>query len=190
MESKRCFIAVDLPRMAINEIKRIQKIIKKKNMFVGKFTESENLHLTLKFLGEIDNNKIKEVRKKLREVKFKSFGGRLGRQQVQAKLGEIGVFSKKFVRIIWIELLGEVFELQKEVDDKLKGLFKPENRFMSHITIARVKHVYDKKEFISYLGSVRPQKINFKIDGFVLKSSELFPEGPVYKDIEKYSLES
>lgn len=180
MEVKRCFISIDLPRIAINEIKKIQEIIRNKNIFIGKFTEPENLHLTLKFLGEIDENKIEEVKKILNEVVFDSFS---------AELGKIGVFSKNFIRIVWIELLGKAFNLQKEIDDKLKGLFKEENRFMSHVTIARVKHVYNKKEFIKYLESIKPQKIKFNIDSFYLKESELKLDGPAYKVIKKYNLE-
>jgi 2'-5' RNA ligase len=59
--------------------------MKKKNFFYGKFTEPENLHLTLKFLGEIQESKVHEIQKKLKEIKFKIF---------DASLGEIGFFSK------------------------------------------------------------------------------------------------
>ena len=50
----RCFIGIDLPVEATKEIERLQRIIKPH--FVGKATSSENLHLTLKFLGEIEDN--------------------------------------------------------------------------------------------------------------------------------------
>ena len=181
MRTKRYFISIKLPKKVINEIKNIQNLIKKKNIFNGKFTEPENLHLTLKFLGEIDDYKINKAKVKLGEIRFKIF---------DCSLGNVGVFSKKFIRIIWIELLGKVFELQKEVDNKLEWLFEPEKRFMSHITIARVKHVFNKKEAISYLNEIKPIKIKFKIDKFYLMESELSPEGAIYKDIKKYNLES
>jgi 2'-5' RNA ligase len=179
MEFKRCFVALDLSREAIKEIKKIQELIKKQNLFVGKFTELENLHLTIKFLGEIEEEKIEKVREKLKQVKFEGF---------EAKLAEIGVFSKSFIKIIWIHLKGAE-KLQKEIDEKLEDLFEPERRFMSHITIARVKYVGDKKKLLKYLESVKPGKIKFKVDKFFLKESELLPEGPVYKDIEEYPLE-
>ena len=47
----RCFIGIDLPIVAVKEIQRIQKKLEPK--FTGRLTSSENLHLTLKFLGEI-----------------------------------------------------------------------------------------------------------------------------------------
>lgn len=188
MKVKRCFVSIDLPRRVINEIVKIQKQIWRKNLFVGRVTEPENLHLTLKFLGEIDENKINEVKKLLNGIKFESFESKLGSgRQVQAELGKIGIFSKKIVRIVWVDLKG-VFGLQKQIDSCLSSLFEPENRFMSHVTIARVKHVHNKKEFVKYLESVSPEKIKFSINEFYLMESELNREGPVYRDIEKYDL--
>lgn len=181
-EKTRCFIALDLPRDVINHIKEIQRLIKKKNLFIGKFTEPENLHITLKFLGEIDKDKIKKVKEKLKKIKFKDF---------EAQLREVSAFSSKYnsyVKVIWIKLIGkEVFSLQKQIDNELKDLFKPEFRFMSHITVARVRKTFDKKILIEYLKKIKPKKIKFKVNKIFLKKSILSPEGPTYKDIEKYN---
>ncbi len=177
----RTFIAIDLPREAINYIEELQKLIEKQNLITGKFTESENLHLTLKFLGEIDEEKAEEVKKRLKGIKFPAF---------EARTGEVGVFSggkKSYIRVIWIELKG-AFDLQKQVDEALKGLFEPEFRFMSHITIARVKKVKDKRILLDYIRNLKVKKIKFKVDKFFLKKSELKPEGPVYEDLESYGL--
>lgn len=177
----RAFIAIDLPKEAINHIKDIQKLIEKKNIFLGKFTESENIHLTLKFFGEITEEQVEEVKKRLKEISFDEF---------EAGLDEIGVFSKKFIKIIWIKLGGKgIFSLQKEIDKKLEDLFKSEERFMSHITIARVKNVPDRKRFLDYIKNIKLKKIKFKVEKFFLKKSELKPEGPVYEDIGEYMLE-
>jgi len=182
-EKTRCFVALDLPRDVIREISKTQKLIKEKKLFDGKLVDSENLHLTLKFLGEISKEEIAEVKKRLREIKFKSF---------EVGLGNVGVFSSKYnsyIRVIWIKLNGKrTFELQKIIDEKLSDLFEPERRFMSHITIARVKRVYDKKGFLEYLKKLKVPKMKFKIDKFFLKKSELFDAGPVYEDIEIYRL--
>jgi RNA 2',3'-cyclic 3'-phosphodiesterase len=175
----RVFVAVDLPREAINEILRIQNIIKKKTLFTGKLTEGENLHLTLKFFGEITEEQINEIKIRLKDIKFNEF---------IARTGELGVFNPDFIKIIWIKLNGRgIFELQKEIDKKLSDLFLPENRFMSHITIARVKNVGDKKAFVGYLTSIKPKEIEFSVDKFFLKKSELAPLGPKYEDIETFN---
>ena len=79
--------------------------------------------------------------------------------------------------------------MQKQIDEKLSDLFIPEARFMSHITIARVKNVKNKSGFLEYLKSVKPTSIKFNIFDFVLKKSELMPQGPKYEDLERYNLD-
>ena len=158
----RCFIALDFPSDILFEIKSIQDKLQKKVLFLGKFTETPNLHLTLKFLGDISEEKIPEIKKRLSEIKLDS--------QINAELEETGVFNKKVVRIIWTKLSGKgIFELQKKIDEKLSDMFPKEERFMSHITIARVRNVSNKPELFEYLKSIKPKKIKFRIDSFALK---------------------
>ena len=57
----RCFIGIDLSIVLIKEIQKIQK--KLDPNFTGRLISSENLHLTLKFLGEIEEDAINDVKK-------------------------------------------------------------------------------------------------------------------------------
>ncbi|MBS3080654.1 RNA 2',3'-cyclic phosphodiesterase [Candidatus Pacearchaeota archaeon] len=143
----------------------------------GKYTELENLHLTLKFLGEINNEKLEKVKKRLSELKFEEF---------TAKLDKIGIFSGKTPRVLWIKLKGADI-LQREIDNVLEDLFEKEKRFMGHITIARIKYIKEKKELIEYLKKIKTD-IRFTVDKFYLKKSTLLPEGPIYEVIEEYPL--
>jgi len=181
MEKKiRCFVSIGFPKGIISKIKGVQEVLQKRDFFIGKFTEPENIHLTLKFLGEIDEHKIEEVKIKLKGIKFRKF---------LAQLGDIGVFNEKFIRIIWIQIFGkEVEELQKEIDISLKYLFDPENRFMSHLTIARVKKVLDKKKLLDELKNIKIPDLKFEIDKFYLMKSDLTSDRPVYSVIEEFNL--
>lgn len=170
---KRCFISINVSEEVKKEIKKVQDELPE---FVGKKTEIENLHLTLKFLGEIDEEKVEEVRKKLREIKIKKF---------ETKIDSVGMFGFK---IIWLHLIG-CDELQKEIDESLKGLFKPEKRFMSHLTIARVKKVEDKKRFLDDLRKIKVPEVKFIVDKFCLMESVLGSNGPTYTVIKEYDLE-
>jgi len=176
----RCFIAIDFPRVVRDEIDRIQEQLAGKKIWQGKLTERENLHLTLKFLGEIDEGKLEEVRKRLREIKMPQFS---------CYLGNLGVFTPSLVKIVWVHIIGkEVLDLQKQIDEKLSGLFEKESRFMSHLTVARVKLVKDKKLFLEELGKIKTQNIKFSVREFYLIKSELKEQGPIYTDIEAFKL--
>lgn len=169
----RCFISINIPREVAQDIRKIQERLPE---FQGKKTVLENLHLTLKFLGEIDEGKVEELKKKLKEIKFEKF---------ESVIDLIGVFSEKFIRIIWLHLTN-CDNLQKIVDEKSKDLFEPERRFMGHLTIARVKNIKDKKKFLEGLKKVKIPTIKFNVDNFYLMKSKLTSDGPKYEIVEEY----
>ena len=173
----RCFIDIDLSVEVTKEIERLQRIIKPH--FIGKTTSNENLHLTLKFLGEIEDATLDDVKKKLSSIEHQSF---------ELTLNELGVFSQKFIKMVWIEV--SAVPLQPLVDNCLKDIFEPEHRFMGHITIARVKKIEDKQSFIKLINATTINKIIFTVREFYLKESILTNEGPIYKVIDKYCLKS
>jgi len=182
MEEKkihRAFVAIDFPESIIKEVARVQEVLWNFR-FTGKMTELENLHLTLKFFGEIDDAMLDKVKERLQRVEVKEMDLRLG------KIGTFGMRGKP--RIVWIKIDGrDVFELQRRVDSVLDGLFEKENRFMSHMTIARVKYVKDAGGFREYVRGIGIKEVRFKIGKFKLKESELWSFGPLYKDLEVYS---
>ena len=78
--------------------------------------------------------------------------------------------------------------LQKEIDEKLSPIFEPERRFMSHLTIARVKSIKDKNIFLEKIKKIKFDKIKLKVKNFKLKRSKLTRNGSVYEDLEIYDL--
>jgi 2'-5' RNA ligase len=175
----RAFISITLSNEAIKEVANIQEQISKVNL-TGKMTELNNLHLTLKFLGEIEKEKIEEVKKALRTIKFFPF---------EVKLGQMGVFGgEKNPKIVWVKLDGKsIWDIQKSVDSVLEKIgFAKEERFMSHITLARIKYVKDKKGFVNFVKNLNSKHSVFRIEEFKLKKSELYEYGPEYKDLEVY----
>jgi len=177
----RCFIAVELPVEIRKEIKKIQDRLPE---FKGKKTELENIHLTLKFLGEISEKEVELAKEGLRSINLEKF---------KIKINKLGVFSEKFIRIIWVganskdEESKKLWELQKEIDARLEDLFEKERRFMGHITIARVKQVKDKKKFLEEIEKIKVN-LTSEIENFKLIESILKSEGPEYKIIEEFKL--
>ncbi len=168
----RTFIAIEIPKHVKEQIVKIQNSLPE---FTGKKTERENLHLTLKFLGEIDEKKLDEVKRRLKKINLKSF---------ETEIKGIGMFSE---RIIWLHMTS-CEELQREVDEKLSDTFEKEKRFMSHLTIARIKSVRNKKEFLEEIKKIKIPEMKFPVKNFNLKKSKLSRNGPVYEDIEVYNL--
>jgi RNA 2',3'-cyclic 3'-phosphodiesterase len=182
-EKIRAFIAVDFPSEVIKEIARVQSVLGGQK-FTGKMTELENLHLTLKFLGEISDEKLEEVRGVLREIKFGKF---------EARLADAGTFSYRGKpSIVWIKVGGKgIFELQTMVDEAMsKCGFGKEDRFMSHLTVARVKYVKSPSEFKEYVRATGVKDLEWEVGSFKLMKSELKPMGPVYTKVEEFLSES
>ncbi|MFW6283055.1 MAG: RNA 2',3'-cyclic phosphodiesterase [Minisyncoccales bacterium] len=102
-EKIRCFISINIPEDIADKVKDIQDKLPE---FNGKKTEKGNLHLTLKFLGEISREEVDKIREILRSIEFSKF---------DLEADELGVFSPRFIKIIWLHLLGAE-ELQKKID--------------------------------------------------------------------------
>lgn len=171
----RCFVSIDMPKKIQFKIENIQDCLPE---FKGKKTELGNLHLTLKFLGEVDKSVLENIKLKLREIKFKKF---------KIKLGHLGFFGNKKYGVVWV-YLANCENLQKLIDEKLKAFFKLEYRFMSHLTIARVKKLNNEKEFLNELRKINFEKTEFEVKSFKLKSSVLKDKGPFYETLEEYGL--
>jgi 2'-5' RNA ligase len=181
MEKKRLFISLDFPENIIEILREIQKEIKVAKICDCKFTEQEQLHLTLKFLGEVDEKGESLIINKLRKVSFSPF---------DAKLGGLGVIKKdEEIKIIYINLVSKkLLELQKLIDDSLNGLFNKNDNFLSHITLCRVKKITNKKKFIDFLADIKIEDQIFTINHFSLKESYLKSDGPEHVIIERYVL--
>lgn len=172
---KRIFIALSLPKAVKEEIKKIQEKLPE---FIGKNTEFENLHLTVKFLGDVNNKQLEMILEKLKEIDLKKF---------PVEINGLGVFTESYIRIIWLHLNGAE-ELQRQIDKKLEAFFEKENRFMSHVTIARVKHILNKPVFLKELNKISFNKINFVVDKFYLMESILSSDGSEYEMLKEFSL--
>ena len=86
---------------------------------------------------------------------------------------------------MWVGLNPEekVLELQKQIDESLKKMFRKENDFKAHITLARVKYIEDKKQFLQQLKNIKVENKKVEVRNFKLIKSTLTPKGPVYEDL-------
>ncbi len=174
----RTFISITIPENVVNTINNIQNQLPKDNC---KLNIAKNHHLTLKFLGEVDENKIELIKKELESIKFSKF---------KLELDKIGYFpTKDYIRVVWVGFKDnkDVNELQ-ELVNKATNKYKQKQKFHPHITLARVKFIKGKVRFRNEINSIQIPNTKFEITEFKLIKSTLKPEGPIYEDLVKYSL--
>ncbi len=178
----RCFIAVDLDEKLKEKVINMQKPL---NVPDVKLVEPKNLHFTLKFLGEIDENVKEQVSKRLKEMAESS-------RPFTVLISGVGAFpNEKFIRVVWIGADNEdkdFLKLHKTVDDSLSGMFKKE-RPVPHLTLARVGYIKDKSEIESFITHNRGVVIGeMNVDRIKLKKSTLTRNGPIYENLEEFML--
>ncbi len=129
----RCFIAIELDKETHRILTEAQKELMNLGI-MGKFTRKENLHLTLKFLGEIDKSAYNDICSLLKKIagKYKLFV--LG-------LDRIGKFDKGSKNIVWVGISynENLISLYKDIESELVTIMpiKKENYYLPHITLAR-----------------------------------------------------
>ena len=173
----RCFVAVDLTEELRPKIIELQEQLPDD----VKIVEPENLHFTLKFLGEVSDEVLAEVSSRLRAVasQFTPF---------DARIHGAGVFpSIDYVRVIWLGCT-DLFNLQTAVENALAPLFKKEKP-APHLTIARVRSAVHRngiKDFINRNKAIEIGKM--RVSAIKLKKSILTKQGPIYEDVKTFDL--
>ncbi len=180
----RVFISIEPSEHVKSRIFHEFENLQKRNLFKGRFVKKDDLHLTLKFLGEISEEKVNEIKEKLKEVKFEKF---------ECEVGKVGVFNnEKFIKVIWVELKSDkLLELEKKISEIFPEL-SFDKKFVPHITVARVVSVNNKEELIKAIKKIHFKNLKFEVNEFFLMKSELMKkkiEGSRYKIIERYKLE-
>ncbi len=168
-----------MPEEIRKELAQIQEKLPSASM---KLVEPHNLHLTLAFLGEITDVQINRIKDNLKHIQQEKF---------TAHLSSAGVFpSEDYIRVVWvgIEPAEKLRELNKRIISSIKPFIKVDERFESHVTLARVKAVKDKQEFISRLKEIEVKPLEFEIKSFSLMKSTLTGKGPIYEEIMKFLL--
>jgi 2'-5' RNA ligase len=167
----RAFLCIELGKEANEELTRAIEELKKSKLIIGKYVESKNLHLTLKFFGEISDDDVTNIKNKLETLKFRKF---------DAELEQVGYFSEDFIRVLWAGI--KCAEI-KGLVGKIEELFGRNDKNSGHITIARIKKISDKNKFKEFIKGLKIKKVKFHVDKISLKQSVLTEKGPIYSDV-------
>jgi len=143
-----------------------------------KMVERENLHLCLSFLGEVEENEIDDVCRKLDGIaqRYKQF---------DADVSEIKFIpSESYIRVLALGCRNSMLEtISKNIENEIGGDAKP-----PHITLCRVKSIEEKQETVEEIKKIDSDVGKFTISSIQLIKSELEKTGPVYSVIHESKL--
>lgn len=183
----RAFIAVEIDLPNKQKISGLISDLKKSDADVKWVNESQ-MHLTLKFLGNIEENRVCDISDVLENISkdFRTFS---------LCLSDIGAFPNiRKPRVIWISI-DKGYEELKLLADKVEtglvklGFEKEKREFKPHLTLGRVKSLKNSGNMESLVGKINFQPAGeIKIDKIILFQSTLMPKGAIYAPISRFNL--
>ena len=147
----------------------------------ARWSPEENYHLTLRFIGEVDNGFAEELAEALSHV---------GSEEFELAIESLGSFGGARPRAVWAGVAGSapLTALRRRVESALvrAGLPPEERKFTPHITLARTAGARPAAvaAWLQDRGAFRLP--GFAVEGFSLMSSRLGGEAPVYREEVRY----
>ena len=178
MEGIRSFIAFDIEEpQVIRNISNVQSMLAETGARL-KLVKPENIHITVRFLGNIPPSQVDEIYNEMKNVDFSPF---------QIEIEGVGVFpSVRRINVVWAGIRKGTDELQRifdQLEPRLQkiGVKKETRGFSPHLTIARVRTSHRKAELIRCLKEIEDYEFGIvEAKCLRLKRSILKPQGPIY----------
>ena len=186
-EMIRSFLAIELPDTLKFKISEYISALSDCTENV-KWVNSNNLHLTLKFLGNQPEDKINRLIPCLIQA-----GNAVS--SFQLKTSMIGAFpNTRKPRVLWLGAECDPKQntqlLKNWIENTLEpiGLEKDDKKLKAHLTLGRVKYPEDYSSLWNYIEAHPFKPFSFEVKQFVLMRSILKPDGPKYSVLQKFSL--
>lgn len=183
----RSFVAIEIPPPLREKVVQVQEILRGAGGGV-KWVEPENLHLTLRFLGEVEEDRLKAVEGVCRQVAAAS-------QPFHLELVGVGAFPHaRAPRVVWMGV-GEGSEALAELAARLErgiralGFSREERPFRPHLTLGRVRRPEAIRSLVEALASLGQERVGaMRVEEMVLMRSDLTPGGPLYTPLSRFPL--
>jgi len=183
VEAIRSFIAFDMDNdQVLKRITDMQRMLTKTGADL-KLVDPQNIHMTIRFLGNIAPPTVEKIFEEMKKVRFVPF---------DVKIHGLGAFpNARYARVLWAGITEGAEQLRgifTQLEPHLRDLgFTPDSKgFSPHLTISRVRSARNKAELAEFLfenancdfGVVRALCLR-------LKKSELTPKGPIYSTLRE-----
>lgn len=174
----RAFLSVDIvDDLLLDRIAHVQSQLDVESARV-KPVERENIHFTLRFLGDTSLRKIEKIRERLSTISLSPF---------EIEISGVGAFPRiTRPSVVWVGVTKNgnmMADLKKEIDERLRELgYGHDRKFKPHATIARIKSVQNRRPLIDAIERVAEQSIGtMTVDSYNMMKSTLTPRGPIYE---------
>lgn len=185
-DSIRCFVAIEIPDRIQAVLSEVQSEFRQK-IQKASWTRNGNFHLTLKFLGDVEKNRIDKINSTIARITANY-------RPICIEIGSIGTFPNLYrPRVLWVGLTQGADEIRTLANSVIRELAKlgypSDNRFHPHLTLARLKERVNLKtntdlfkKFETIAGTL------MHVNHITLVRSELHTSGAVYTPLHIYPL--
>jgi 2'-5' RNA ligase len=187
MDNIRSFIAIELTNDIKDKISKIQEQLKDIKAKV-RWVKPDSIHLTLKFLGNINFTQIEDIEFLTGDV-IKDF------KPWEINIKGLGVFPNfAYPRVIWVGVEDKnkfIVKLAEKTEEELEKLgFKKEKRtYNPHLTLGRIKNLFERKNLTQFILDREEHFLGtMKIDRVFLFKSQLTPSGAIYTKLKEFLL--
>jgi len=183
----RAFIAIELKEETRKKLREIQSELRKLIRSKVSWPKPENIHLTLKFLGDVSIEQVSSIKEELKQIN-KSFS------HFNMSLGGIGAFPNfRNPRVIWLGITTgneEVIQIATQIDKTTNKLGFPleKREFTPHLTLGRIKQRVNLENIEPKFTKYDKLDMDIPVDRFALIKSELNPRGAIYTTLEEFIL--
>ena len=187
----RCFIAIDIPEDVRADLADLQKeLAGRVDVRKGdlKWVDSDDMHLTLKFLGEVLDSRVAEVCNVTKDVAAQH-------PAFDFEVKEVGSFGGRSARVLWVGAglkSPELLQLQQDLEERLAqaGWPKEARQFSGHLTLCRIRNSKAGEKLAKLAEPYKDFDLGTARAGAVcVYESQLKPEGPLYTRLGNYELQ-
>jgi len=186
----RIFIAIDIDQATRADLADLQAELRGKadiKKSDAKWVDPDNIHLTVKFLGEVKDQQIVEVCNITKGVAARH-------KRFDIEVSAVGHFGGKSARVLWVgagQDCAELLALQRQLEARLAEVGWPEEnrKFSGHLTLCRVRNSKAGVKLAQLTGEYKDFKVGtIPVQALTVYQSRLTPSGPTYTVLGRYEL--